>query len=124
MFTKILDLSIELFDVDSGEQEGMRANPIELSHFVDFIKQNKLQTELFIIGYLHEVSSPTVVHKNIKSTNILRDPELNPHLSDSGLASYIPNVYQMTTLVSSSYRTLSLTDSEKVFKLPLTNLNA
>ncbi|KAG5044409.1 hypothetical protein AAZX31_03G228700 [Glycine max] len=33
-----------------AEQEGMRANPIELSHFVDFIKQNKLQTELFIIG--------------------------------------------------------------------------
>ncbi|KAH1264946.1 hypothetical protein GmHk_01G000748 [Glycine max] len=48
---EILDLSIELFDVDSGEQEGMRANPIELSHFVEFIKQNKLQTKLFIIGF-------------------------------------------------------------------------
>ncbi|KAG4914037.1 hypothetical protein JHK86_054470 [Glycine max] len=33
-----------------AEQEGIRANPIELSHFVDFIKQNKLQSELFIIG--------------------------------------------------------------------------
>ncbi|XP_039009225.1 protein STRUBBELIG-RECEPTOR FAMILY 6-like isoform X2 [Hibiscus syriacus] len=43
------------------------------------------------LEYLHEVCSPSVVHKNIKSTNILLDAELNPHLSDSGLASFIPN---------------------------------
>jgi serine/threonine protein kinase len=45
--------------------------------------------ELF--RYLHEVCSPSVVHKNIKSANILLDAELNPHLSDSGLASLVPN---------------------------------
>ncbi|PWA47013.1 leucine-rich repeat protein [Artemisia annua] len=39
------------------------------------------------LEYLHEVCSPSVVHKNIKSANILLDAELNPHLSDSGLAS-------------------------------------
>ncbi|XP_038996568.1 protein STRUBBELIG-RECEPTOR FAMILY 6-like isoform X2 [Hibiscus syriacus] len=43
------------------------------------------------LEYLHEVCSPSVVHKNIKSTNILLDAELNPHLSDSGLATFIPN---------------------------------
>lgn len=47
------------------------------------------------LEYLHEVSLPSVVHKNIKSTNILLDAELNPHLSDSGLASYIPNADQI-----------------------------
>ncbi|XP_047175724.1 protein STRUBBELIG-RECEPTOR FAMILY 7-like [Vigna umbellata] len=47
------------------------------------------------LEYLHEVSSPSVVHKNIKSANILLDAELNPHLSDSGLASYIPNADQI-----------------------------
>ncbi|KAG5084586.1 hypothetical protein JHK84_054624 [Glycine max] len=47
------------------------------------------------LEYLHEVSSPSVVHKNIKSANILLDTELNPHLSDSGLASYIPNADQI-----------------------------
>lgn len=41
--------------------------------------------------YLHEVCSPSVIHKNIKSANILLDAELNPHLSDSGLANFIPN---------------------------------
>ncbi|WVZ24917.1 hypothetical protein V8G54_003461 [Vigna mungo] len=45
--------------------------------------------------YLHEVCSPSVVHKNIKSANILLDTDLNPHLSDSGLASYIPNANQV-----------------------------
>ncbi|KAJ1390595.1 Serine-threonine/tyrosine-protein kinase, catalytic domain [Sesbania bispinosa] len=47
------------------------------------------------LEYLHEVCSPSVVHKNIKSANILLDVDLNPHLSDSGLASYIPNANQV-----------------------------
>ncbi|KAK4587615.1 hypothetical protein RGQ29_018860 [Quercus rubra] len=38
------------------------------------------------VEYLHEVCSPSLVHKNIKSSNILLDADLNPHLSDSGLA--------------------------------------
>ncbi|KAI4355345.1 hypothetical protein L6164_004126 [Bauhinia variegata] len=47
------------------------------------------------LEYLHEACSPSVVHKNIKSANILLDVELNPHLSDAGLASYIPNADQI-----------------------------
>ncbi|XP_027337896.1 protein STRUBBELIG-RECEPTOR FAMILY 6-like isoform X2 [Abrus precatorius] len=47
------------------------------------------------LEYLHEVCSPSIVHKNIKSANILLDSDLNPHLSDSGLASYIPNANQV-----------------------------
>ncbi|KAK8675752.1 hypothetical protein V6N13_033816 [Hibiscus sabdariffa] len=46
------------------------------------------------LEYLHEGCSPSVVHKNIKSANILLDVELNPHLSDSGLATFIPNADQ------------------------------
>lgn len=46
------------------------------------------------LEYLHEVCSPSIIHKNIKSANILLDVELNPHLSDSGLASSIPNADQ------------------------------
>ncbi|CAH1422933.1 unnamed protein product [Lactuca virosa] len=46
------------------------------------------------LEYLHEVCSPSVVHKNIKSGNILLDSELNPHLSDCGLASLVPNADQ------------------------------
>ncbi|KAF6174996.1 hypothetical protein GIB67_026484, partial [Kingdonia uniflora] len=43
------------------------------------------------LEYLHEVCSPSVVHKNFKSANILLDMELNPHLSDCGLASFVPS---------------------------------
>lgn len=39
--------------------------------------------------YLHEVCSPSVVHKNFKSSNILLDAEYNPHVSDAGLANLI-----------------------------------
>ncbi|KAK3015908.1 hypothetical protein RJ639_007644 [Escallonia herrerae] len=40
------------------------------------------------VEYLHEVCSPSCVHKNIKSSNILLDIELNPRLSDYGLATF------------------------------------
>ncbi|XP_022152611.1 protein STRUBBELIG-RECEPTOR FAMILY 6-like isoform X2 [Momordica charantia] len=46
------------------------------------------------LEYLHEVCAPSVVHRNIKSANILLDAELNPHLSDCGLASFITNLDQ------------------------------
>ena len=48
-----------------------------------------------LFRYLHEVCSPSLVHKNIKSANILLDAELNPHLSDSGLSSLVPNTDQV-----------------------------
>ncbi|PIN13734.1 Serine/threonine protein kinase [Handroanthus impetiginosus] len=41
------------------------------------------------LEYLHEVCSPSFIHKNFKSANILLDMELNPHLSDCGLASLV-----------------------------------
>ncbi|KDO78347.1 hypothetical protein CISIN_1g005001mg [Citrus sinensis] len=43
------------------------------------------------LEYLHEVCLPSVVHRNFKSANILLDDELNPHLSDCGLAALTPN---------------------------------
>ncbi|CAF2155158.1 BnaA01g29460D [Brassica napus] len=47
------------------------------------------------LEYLHEVCSPSIVHKNIKSANILLDSELNPHLSDAGLASFLPTANEL-----------------------------
>ncbi|XP_075493351.1 protein STRUBBELIG-RECEPTOR FAMILY 6-like [Primulina tabacum] len=41
------------------------------------------------LEYLHEVCSPSVIHKNFKSANIILDLEFNPHLSDCGLASLV-----------------------------------
>ncbi|KAI3902478.1 hypothetical protein MKW92_045342 [Papaver armeniacum] len=43
------------------------------------------------LEYLHEVCSPSIIHKNFKSGNILLDTELNPHLSDCGMASFVQN---------------------------------
>ncbi|KAM0866987.1 hypothetical protein ACQ4PT_042295 [Festuca glaucescens] len=38
------------------------------------------------LEYLHETCSPPVIHKNVKSSNVLLDADLNPHLGDCGLA--------------------------------------
>lgn len=42
------------------------------------------------LEYLHEVCSPAVVHRNFKSANVLLDDELNPHLTDCGIAALTP----------------------------------
>uniref|UniRef100_A0A0E0M772 Protein kinase domain-containing protein n=1 Tax=Oryza punctata TaxID=4537 RepID=A0A0E0M772_ORYPU len=43
------------------------------------------------LEYLHEICSPSIIHKNFKSSNILLDTEFNPHVSDAGLASNVPD---------------------------------
>ncbi|KAG0479634.1 hypothetical protein HPP92_010492 [Vanilla planifolia] len=43
------------------------------------------------LEYLHEVCSPPVVHRSLKSANILLDEELSPHISDCGLAALTHN---------------------------------
>ncbi|XP_010928423.1 protein STRUBBELIG-RECEPTOR FAMILY 8 isoform X1 [Elaeis guineensis] len=56
------------------------------------------------LEYLHEVCLPSVVHRNFKSANILLDEELNPHLSDCGLAALTPNTErQVSTEVVGSF---------------------
>ncbi|XP_009616311.1 protein STRUBBELIG-RECEPTOR FAMILY 5 isoform X2 [Nicotiana tomentosiformis] len=40
------------------------------------------------IEYLHEVCSPSCLHRNIKTSNILLDVELNPRLCECGLAMF------------------------------------
>ncbi|GAV86558.1 Pkinase domain-containing protein/LRRNT_2 domain-containing protein/LRR_4 domain-containing protein/LRR_6 domain-containing protein [Cephalotus follicularis] len=56
------------------------------------------------LEYLHEVCLPSVVHRNFKSANILIDEELNPHLSDCGLAALTPNTErQVSTQMVGSF---------------------
>ncbi|KAK8953922.1 Protein STRUBBELIG-RECEPTOR FAMILY 8 [Platanthera zijinensis] len=43
------------------------------------------------LEYLHEVYSPAVVHRNLKTANILLDEDLNAHLSDCGLSALTHN---------------------------------
>ncbi|WOK93290.1 protein STRUBBELIG-RECEPTOR FAMILY 6-like [Canna indica] len=43
------------------------------------------------LEYLHEVCSPSIVHRNFNSSKILLDAELNPHLSDCGFENLAPD---------------------------------
>lgn len=47
------------------------------------------------IEHLHEACTPPYAHKNIKSANVLFDTELNPQLSDCGLAIFYDDITNM-----------------------------
>ncbi|KAG2538319.1 protein STRUBBELIG-RECEPTOR FAMILY 6-like isoform X3 [Panicum virgatum] len=55
------------------------------------------------LEYLHEICSPSIIHKNFKSSNILLDTELNPHISDAGLSSVVPDAEFQASDQSSGY---------------------
>ena len=40
------------------------------------------------LAYLHEESSVRIIHRDIKASNILIDGDLNPKISDFGLAKF------------------------------------
>ncbi|XP_010550651.1 PREDICTED: LRR receptor-like serine/threonine-protein kinase FEI 1 isoform X2 [Tarenaya hassleriana] len=56
------------------------------------------------IAYLHHDCSPKIVHRDIKSSNILLDDKLEPHVSDFGLAKLlVDEEAHVTTVVAGTF---------------------
>ena len=56
------------------------------------------------MAYLHHDCSPKIVHRDIKSSNILLDENLEPHVSDFGLAKLlVDEEAHVTTVVAGTF---------------------
>ncbi|KAJ1254044.1 hypothetical protein BS78_03G001000 [Paspalum vaginatum] len=56
------------------------------------------------LSYLHHDCIPHVIHRDIKSSNILLDHDMQPRLSDFGLATLMkPNASHVTTVVAGTF---------------------
>ncbi|XP_047966203.1 LRR receptor-like serine/threonine-protein kinase FEI 1 [Salvia hispanica] len=56
------------------------------------------------VAYLHHDCSPKIVHRDIKSSNILLDENLEPHVSDFGLAKLlVDEEAHVTTVVAGTF---------------------
>lgn len=56
------------------------------------------------LAYLHHDCSPRIVHRDIKSSNILLDENLEPHVSDFGLAKLLVDEdAHITTVVAGTF---------------------
>lgn len=86
--------------------------PVNLSSISAFVQWNNIRG-MSSSRYLHGICSPSVIHKNMKSASILLDAELNPHLSDCGVAVFYEvskNHWSTTLWGHSSYsQTVTLT---------------
>jgi serine/threonine protein kinase len=71
----------------------------DASSFLDWPTRLKIaQGASLGLSYIHDVCSPQIVHRDIKSSNILLDKEFKAYVADFGLARLIrPNQTHVTT---------------------------
>ncbi|KAF3614385.1 hypothetical protein FXO38_35710 [Capsicum annuum] len=61
------------------------------------------------LSYLHDVCCPEIVHQDIKSSNIRRDQNLEPRVSDFGLAEFlVDEEAYITSVVMGTFGYLAL----------------
>lgn len=103
-------------------EEAEKKNPVEWATRIKIARGTARA-----LAYLHHGCEPRIVHRDVSSTNILLDENLEPRLSDFGLARLMENNHtHVTVTIGGTYGyiapgNLGLTSAESCAQLLLQN---
>ncbi|XP_060200968.1 MDIS1-interacting receptor like kinase 2-like [Lycium barbarum] len=85
--------------VEKGSLSSILSNEVE-SKKLDWLKRvNIIKVVAYALSYLHQDCSPSIVHRDISSSNVLLDSEYEARVSDFGIAKLLkPDSSNCTTL--------------------------
>ncbi|KAL4598197.1 hypothetical protein ACB092_11G042900 [Castanea dentata] len=86
------------------------------SKFLDWKKRfNIIEGIAQGLLYLHKYSSPRIIHRDLKARNILHDKNMNPKISDFGMAKFFKQ-YELEANTNRIVGTYSYMSSKNVMK--------
>ncbi|KAK2968520.1 hypothetical protein RJ640_022765, partial [Escallonia rubra] len=69
------------------------------------------------LDYLHNGAGESIIHRDVKSSNILQSHAFGAQLSDFGFAMWVSTMYQVTTGVDDDLQAKPILEGEKVLQL-------
>ncbi|CAN4126132.1 unnamed protein product [Withania somnifera] len=88
---------------EKGSLSRILSNEVESKNLDWFKRVNIIKGVAFALSYMHQDCSPSIVHRDISSSNILLDSEYVARISDFGIAKFLKPDSSNCTVLAGTY---------------------